>query len=67
LPDTKPAEPRVDLAVFFVDGKAVLGIVIEVQLSTDDDKRRRWPAYVVCLRDRLGCPACVLVVPTGRR
>lgn len=62
MTDIKPAERRADLVVSLVDGKAVLGIVIEVQLKIDDDKRRRWPAYVVGLRDRLDCPACVLVV-----
>jgi len=40
----------------------VLAIVLEVQLSRDPDKRRSWPAYVVGLRARLDCPACVLVI-----
>ncbi len=40
----------------------MLGIVLEVQLAPDPKKRRSWPAYVVGLRARLDCPACVLVV-----
>jgi hypothetical protein len=62
LTDLEPAERHADLVVLLVDGKPVLGIVLEVQLSPDPKKRRSWPAYVVGLRARLDCPACVLVV-----
>jgi hypothetical protein len=62
LTDIKPAERRADLVVLLALGKPVLGIVVEVQLQPDPDKRRRWPAYVVGLHDRLDCAACVLVV-----
>jgi hypothetical protein len=62
LTDLEPAERHADLVVLLVDGKPVLGIVVEVQLSPDPDKRRSWPAYVVGLRARLDCPACVLVI-----
>jgi len=62
LTDIKPAERRADLVVLLVDGKAVLGIVVEVQLSFDPDKQLSWPAYVVGVRARFKCPACVLVV-----
>ena len=62
LTDLEPAERRADLVVLLVDGKPVLGIVLEVQLSPDPKKRRSWPAYVVGLRARLECPACVIVV-----
>lgn len=62
LTDLDPAERRADLVILLVDGKPVLGIVLEVQLSPDPKKRRSWPAYVVGLRARLDCPACVLVV-----
>jgi hypothetical protein len=48
--------------VLLVDGKPVLGIVVEVQLSPDPKKRFSWPVYVAGLRARLKCPACVLVV-----
>jgi hypothetical protein len=59
LTDINPAEDRADLVVLLVDGKPVLGIVVEVQLSPDPRKRFTWPVYVAA---RLKCPACVLVV-----
>lgn len=62
LTDIQPAEYRADLVVLLLDGKPVLGIVVEVQLSRDEDKRFAWPVYVVNLRARLRCPACMLVV-----
>ncbi len=40
----------------------MLGIVVEVQLSTKAEKRFTWPVYLAGLRARLKCPACVLVV-----
>ena len=57
-----PIEYRADLVVLLVDGKPVLGVVVEVQLEPKPDKRRSWPVYVSVLRARLECPACVLVV-----
>lgn len=62
LTDLNPAEYRADLVVLLVDGKPVLGIVVEVQLSPDVQKRFTWPVYVAGLRARLKCPACLLVV-----
>ena len=62
LTDVSPAEYRADMVVLLVDGKAVLGIVVEVQLQEDPRKRFTWPVYVAGLRARLRCPACVLVV-----
>ena len=62
LTDVNPAEYRADLVVLLVDGKPVLGIVVEVQLGEDPRKRFTWPVYVAGLRARLKCPACVLVV-----
>ena len=62
LTDVNPAEYRADLVVLLVDGKPVLGIVVEVQLQEDPRKRFTWPVYVAGLRARLKCPACVLVV-----
>jgi len=38
------------LVVLLVDGKPVLGIIVEVQLDYDDDKRYSWPVYVAGLR-----------------
>lgn len=60
--DIQPAEYRADLVVLLLKGKPVLGIVLEVQLSSDEDKRYVWPAYVVNLRARIRCPVCLLVV-----
>ncbi len=62
LTDVVPAEYRADLVVLLVDGKPVLGIVVEVQLQPDVRKRFSWPVYVAGLRARLECPCCLLVV-----
>ena len=62
LSDLAPAEYRADLVVLLVDGKPVLGIVVEVQLHRDDRKPFTWPVYVAGLRARLACDTCVLVV-----
>lgn len=62
LTDVQPAEYRADLVVLLLDDEPVFGIVVEVQLSRDEDKRFAWPVYVVNLRARLRCPVCMLVV-----
>jgi hypothetical protein len=62
LSDIQPAEYRADLVVLLYDGKPVLGIVVEVQLQPDDDKRYSWPVYTCGLRARYKCPVCLLVV-----
>jgi len=62
LTDVAPTEYRADLVVLLVNGKPVLGIVIEVQLKPDDRKRFSWPVYVTGLRARLACDCCLLVV-----
>jgi hypothetical protein len=64
LTDIQPAEYRADLVVLLLDVAAVLGIVIEVQLSRDNAKQYAWPAYVANLRTRIKCPVCLLVVTT---
>jgi hypothetical protein len=58
------AEYRADLVLFLLQGtRKVLGIVVEVQLGRDEDKRYAWPAYVTnLLRARHRCPVCLLVV-----
>jgi hypothetical protein len=57
------AEYRADLVLFLLQGtRKVLGIVVEVQLGRDEDKRYAWPAYVTNLRARHRCPVCLLVV-----
>jgi len=40
----------------------VQGIVVEVQLAQDDDKKYVWPAYVCNLRNRIRSPVCLFVV-----
>lgn len=62
LSDVVPTEYRADLVVLLVDGKPVLGIVVEVQLAPDPQKRFSWPVYVAGLRARLKCPCCLLVI-----
>ena len=64
LTDVQPAEYRADLVVLLYDDKPVLGIIVEVQLSVDEDKRYAWPVYAVGLRARMRCPVCVLVITT---
>ena len=65
LSDLKPAEYRADLVSFLVrKSQKVLGVVVEVQLSRDENKRYTWPAYVANLRDRHRCPVCLLVITT---
>ncbi|MBI4701227.1 MAG: hypothetical protein HY744_08730, partial [Deltaproteobacteria bacterium] len=66
LTDLKPAEYRADLVVLLLEGKPVLGIVVEVQLAPDEDKRLTWPLYLAGLRARLRCPVCLLVVAPRR-
>ena len=57
-----PAKYRADLVLLLLHGSPVLGIVLEMQLSNDDDKRYVWPAYVANLRARIRCPVCLLVI-----
>jgi hypothetical protein len=62
LTQVTPTEYDADLVVLLVDGKPVLGIVLEVQLERKKRKRFTWPVYVAGLRARLECETCVLVV-----
>jgi hypothetical protein len=62
LTDIQPAEYRADLVVLLLNGVPVLGIVVEVQLQSDDRKQFVWPVYVANLRARMECPVCLLVV-----
>lgn len=62
LTTVEPAEYRADLVVLLLNGKPVYGIIVEVQLSPDNDKQYAWPAYVANLHARLRCPVCLLVV-----
>jgi hypothetical protein len=56
-----PPERRVDVVVLLLDGAPVLVLLVEVQLSRDDEKRLTWPFYVPALRLRYNCPACLVV------
>lgn len=62
LSEIDPVQYHADLVVILDDDAPVLGIVVEVQLARDTDKRFVWPVYVVNLRARLKCPVCLLVV-----
>lgn len=62
LSEVQPTEYRADLVVLLLDGKPVMGIVVEVQLTRDERKRYVWPVYVCGLRARLECPVLLLVV-----
>jgi hypothetical protein len=61
--DPAPAEYLADGCVKLMRADLpVLGMVVEVQLDKEPKKHLSWPMYVVGLRSRLGCEACVLVV-----
>ena len=62
LSEIDPVQYQADLVVILEDEVPVLGIVVEVQLAPDKDKRFVWPVYVTNLRARLKCPVCLLVV-----
>jgi hypothetical protein len=64
LTDIRPTEYRADLVVLLIDEAPLLGIVVEVQLSRDNNKQFVWPVYVTTLRARFKCPVCLLVVTT---
>src|SRR5258708_24110841 len=53
---------RPDPAQAFQPRTPVLGIVLEMQFSTDEDKRYAWPVYAANLRARIRCPVCLLVI-----
>ena len=49
----RPVEFAADLVVFLARGsRYVFGVVVEVQLSRDEDKPYVWPVYVANLRAR---------------
>ncbi len=62
LTEVVPVSRTADLVVLLVRGEPVLGIVVEVQLHEDGDKRWSWPYYLAALRARLRAPALLLVV-----
>lgn len=63
LTDLKPATYRADLVLLLLKEKQrALGIIVEIQLSVDADKKYTWPAYLVNLRARIRCPVYLLIV-----
>src|SRR5919197_1659900 len=57
-----PTEYRADVVIVLATPDPVMAVIVEVQRSTDKDKRRTWPLYLTTLRARLRCPAVLLVV-----
>jgi hypothetical protein len=64
LTDIQPTQYRADLVVLLLEKGPVLGIVVEAQLSRDNEKQFAWPVYVATLRARFKCPVWLLVVTT---
>lgn len=62
LTNIQPAEYRADMVALLLHGDPVLGIVLEMQLGKDENKRYAWPAYVVNLRARIRCPVRLFVI-----
>jgi hypothetical protein len=62
LTQVVPTEYRADLVVLLLKGKPVFAIIVEVQLSRDEDKRWSWPLYLIGLRSKVRCPTAMLVV-----
>lgn len=59
----RPVEYEADLVLFLArNSRYVFGIIVEVQLSRDEDKRYVWPVFVANLRARHRCPVGLLVV-----
>jgi hypothetical protein len=63
LTEVVPTEYRADLVVLLLNGEPVFAIVVEVQLSRDEDKRKTWPLYLTSLRSRVGCPTALMDRP----
>jgi hypothetical protein len=59
-----PTEYRADAVVTLRDaaGRAVAGVIVEVQRQPDRDKLRTWPVYVTALRAKLDCAVVLLVI-----
>lgn len=66
LTQALPAERRADLVVHLRradhDGTPVMGVIVEVQRTRDEDKRWAWPAYAAALHARSRCPICLVVL-----
>lgn len=63
LSQLAPAQYLADCVAIVRDGpRATAAAVVEIQLSTDSDKRFSWPVYVASLRAQLHCPVFLLVL-----
>ena len=63
LTDIQPAPRYADLFVRLVDGdRSVHGIIVEVQLERDEEKRYSWPMYAATALARFRCPVDLLVL-----
>ncbi len=64
LSQVAPVEYRTDAITVVRDlaGEPVTAVIVEVQLSNDEDKRRTWPVYVAVARASYRCPAILIVV-----
>lgn len=69
FPQHVAPERHADAAVRLVDrhDKPRLGLIVEVQLSVDADKKRTWPLYAAQYHAALGCTVYVVVITTTRR
>jgi hypothetical protein len=68
LNEALPAEYYADAAVVMdLNGAAVLGVIIEAQLGTDERKRYTWPHYATSARARHECSFVVMVVAPDPR
>jgi hypothetical protein len=57
------SELRVDyVARVEVDGRVIHGVLVEVQLSIDGEKRKAWPVYLTWIARALSCPCTLIVV-----
>ena len=57
-----PTEYRADLVVLLLEDKPVFSIIVETQLSIDEDKSYTWPLYTIVQRAKTRAPAALLVV-----
>jgi hypothetical protein len=62
LTEVTPATYRADLVVLLLDDRPIFALVVEVQLSRDEDKRRTWPLYLASVRSRESCPTVLVIV-----
>lgn len=61
--DLAPTEHRADTVVALSEqGAPVRLVIVEIQLSPDEDKQWTWPQYLHNLRTRRRCPTTLLVV-----